>query len=145
MARDAISDQPKRKGGKMNKYEFVTELMELFDAIDTLKRDNEDLRHALNRQFNMFDYYALKKGREAILEECIYSWKECRACRNDAGEIVTTDFNDWVREKVHRVPDYMSKKALAEYFAVELKDMYEEEKAKAISRLEASEAEEGGE
>lgn len=149
----------------MNKYEFVTELMELFDAIDALKRDNEDLRHALKSHpdtstndaaevddcridggyFDMFDYFALKKGRAEILDDCTYSWNRCEAWRNSAGDIEVTDFDKWVTEKISSVPDYMSRMDFDHYFAAELKELYSKEKAKAILRLDASEAEEGGE
>lgn len=146
----------------MTKYDFITELLELFDQIDALKRDNEDLRHALQMQFDSkiddaaaaegckqnggdfatCDYYALKKGRAEILKDCTYNWKECRAWRNDNGEIAATEFDRWLKEKTSRVPDYMSRKDFAQYFAVELKEMYEEEKADAIARLKEDESEE---
>ena len=149
----------------MNKYEFITELMELFDALDTLKRDNEDMRHAMQSQldtsindaaavddckrnggdFAMFDYFALKKGRAEILDDCTYSWNRCEAWRNSAGDIEVTDFDKWITEKIRRIPDYMSRMDFDQYFAAELKELYAKEKAKAISRLEESEAEEGGE
>lgn len=146
----------------MTKYDFITELLELFDQVDALKRDNDDLRRALQMQFDStiddaaaaedckknggdfatFDYYALKKGRAEIFKDCIYNWKECSAWRNDNGEIATTEFDKWLKEKISRVPDYMSRKSFAQYFAVDLKEMYEEEKADAIARLKEDESEE---
>lgn len=146
----------------MNKYEFITEIMELFDAMDTLKRDNKDLRNAIdsrigesidsstglvvdNDDFATYDYFALKKGRDEIFNDSVYSWNELSAWRNDAGEIEVISFDDWASEKVSCVPDYMRKKDFADYFAEELKELYAEEKADAISRLEASEAKGSGE
>lgn len=142
------------------KYEYISGLIQLFDTVEELKRDNDDLRRALiqqsnksiseysakgNGDFAMFDYYAIKRGREKILNECIYSWKEVRARRGDDGEIKVTSFEDWLKEKVSHIPDYMSRKDFAKYFEVELTGIYEEEKAEAIEELKNSEKDEDDE
>lgn len=138
----------------MDKYEFITELMELFDAMDALKRENEELKSAIFRnacddaeeqpkgKFIMLDHFAIQIGREQLYKDNFYSWKECRAYRNDAGEIVTTPYDEWLEEKQHSTPDCISKLDFLEYMSPVLIRKYDQEKAEALQDLRRNESNE---
>lgn len=133
---------------------MIVAVMDVFAEINALRRENDDLKAAINRQyaanaanaddapngrFAMADIIALKKGRAEILNDCLYSWKECRAWRDESGEIEFTGFDAWFNEKLRKVPDYMSKADFLKYFAEGLSDLYENEKAKALEYLQEEE------
>lgn len=129
----------------------VIAILDVFNEIRELRRENDDLKAAIQRQyaanaddapngrFAMADVIALKKGRATILDGCLYSWKECRAWRDEDGEIEFTGFDAWIDEKICKVPDYMSKADFKEYFGKGLSDLYQKEKAEALEDLEEKE------
>lgn len=144
----------------MDKYEFLTSFMQAFDELEALKRENADLRKALEAnidiaighadkgevegdEFRTLDYYALKAGRKALIEKYFYSWRmQVEAKRDENGEIKVTKFDSWVEEAYSRCPDYTSKNLFLKYLEPTLKEKYEKEKQSAIDELIESEQEE---
>lgn len=150
----------------MEKYSLITEIMRVMDDNERLRRDNADLLRVLNGQLETtgideakeiadarknggdhaaFDYFALKEGRKAIFEDCVYSWRgEVEGTKNDDGTITVTPYDDdYKRNLINHVPDYMSRRDFMEYFEIEFRKKYEEEKAEVIASF--NDDEESGE
>lgn len=143
----------------MNKYEFLTSFMQAFDELEALKRENADLRKALESnisfaigqadkgetegdEFRTLDYYALKAGRKALIEDYFYTWNKINVERDEDGKIVATSFDSWLKRAFNRCPDYSSKNLFLKYLDADLKAMYEDKKQDAIDALIAEEQEE---
>lgn len=144
----------------MDKYEFLTSFMQAFDELEALKRENADLRKALEAnisfaigqadkgevegdEFRMLDYYALKAGRNALFDKYFYRWgRSFKAERDENGEIKVPSFDSWVKDCYDRCPDYTSKNLFLKYLEPTLKEKYEKEKQSAIDDLISEEQEE---
>ena len=144
----------------MDKYETLTNLMMVFDELETIKRENSDLKKALESnisfaigqadkgetegdEFQMLDYYALKAGREALIEKYFYSWHmKIEAKRDENGQVNVPSFDSWVEEAYSRCPDYSSKNLFLKYLEPTLREEYENRKQDAIDYLIESEQEE---
>ena len=143
----------------MDKYETFTNLMMVFDELEALKRENAELKKVLESNINIaigqadkgetegdefrtLDYYALKAGREALIEKYFYSWRmEIEAKRDENGEIKVPSFDSWVEEAYSRCPDYTSKNLFLKYLEPTLKKEYEKRKQEAIDILTTDEQE----
>lgn len=126
----------------MNKGEMILGIVELYDQIAELKsKASEPLTLTMECEAgadgsDRFDAYMIAAGKKTVLERSLYSWKECRAWKDEeTGAVVATEYNKWVKEKISNLPDYMSKQEFARYFDAELRDMYEDEKSDAIAKL----------
>lgn len=143
----------------MDKYEFLTSFMQAFDELEALKRENADLRKALEvniniaigqadkgevegNEFRTLDYYALKAGRKALIKKYFYTWNSIDVERDEDGKIVATSFDSWLKRAFDRCPDYSSKNLFLKYLDSDLKAMYEDKKQDAIDALIESEQEE---
>lgn len=126
----------------ISKYDFVSNLIQLFDQIDELKRENADLRrdmHAIEigddtpEELSAYDREVLKEGRKKILDSSLYSYCHVKVERDANGNLSVQSFDRWLDMKTNEIPNFMSRDGFAEYFAADLKERYENEKEKAIA------------
>lgn len=81
-----------------------------------------------------------KAGRKAVLKECVYGWSHVTASRDEeSGLVNVTSYEKWLKKKISRIPDYASRVGFLAYFADDLREMYEADKAEAIAELEEDE------
>lgn len=134
----------------MNKYELVNEIMKLADSyelvcmkldkanseIELLKRDTDEE----GTRGNVFNSYMIAAGRNAVFEDSIDYWHSVKVSQDeDTGEIKFQTFSNYCELNIREVPLYMSKKEFFKYFDVELHELYEADKEKAIAELKESE------
>ena len=134
-----------------NKYETITTIIELFDEIERLSKQLEALQNQkkgnkteeVNNAFepNYFEKKLLEIGKQKILKDSIYSWKEIRVKKDENGNIEVTPYERWVENKISKVPDWMSKQDFLKYFTDDLMAMYSKEKEEAIKNLESDKSE----
>lgn len=139
---------------RISKYELVTEISMLCDELEAYKREAADAKYEKNivagyvhmkQELSELDAHALNVGRKKIFHDHIYTWREVKATRNDeTGAIEVTKFEKFREAVFHSCPDWISQRDFFEYFDAEFRELYAEQKAKAIADLKASEGE-GGE
>lgn len=132
----------------MKKYDVITAVVEAFDRAEKA----ETLLHEYaalglikteEKELPRLDRIALKIGKKKIVKDSLSYWVSVSAARDtETGNLVIDDFEDWVERAISVIPDEFSKKDFMEYFDWELRIKYEEEKEKAIERLNAQEKEE---
>lgn len=140
----------------MTRTDAVMAVMQVFDRLEAAERraevaerkaaaislgedapSGDDGRPEVDR---MLDAAVIKAGRKAILKKHIYSWGCVIANRDeDSGDINVMRYERWLQEKVRSIPDYVSRDGFLAYFAQELSEMYEAEKAEAMAELEEGE------
>lgn len=140
----------------ITRTDAVMAVMQVFDRLEAAERraevaerkaaaislgedapSGDDGRPEVDR---MLDAAVIKAGRKAILEKHIYSWGCVSANRDeDSGDINVMRYERWLQEKVRSIPDYVSRDGFLAYFAQELSEMYEAEKAEAMAELEEGE------
>ena len=136
----------------MTRTDAVMAVMQVFDRLESAERKADQAARtlgdvALAEQAGnrteveaMLDAAVIKAGRKAILEKHIYSWGCVSANRDeDSGDINVMRYERWLQEKVRSIPDYVSRDGFLAYFAQELSEMYEAEKAEAMAELEQGE------
>lgn len=128
----------------IGKGEIIMGIIELYDALEASKVERDkrqvpSVRECINgegRELSKIDAMMLDAGRIKVYESVMYSWRECRAVRDDeTGAISVTPYAKWLNDKVRSVPDYMSKTDFYDYFADRLQQDYEREKQDAIAEL----------
>lgn len=136
----------------MTRTDAVMAVMQVFDRLESAERKADQAARtlgdvALAEQAGnrteveaMLDAAVIKAGRKAILKKHIYSWGCVSANRDeDSGDINVMRYERWLQEKVRSIPDYVSRDGFLAYFAQELSEMYEAEKAEAMAELEEGE------
>lgn len=136
----------------MTRTDAVMAVMQVFDRLESAERKADQAARTLGdvalaeQEGNrteveaMLDAAVIKAGRKAILEKHIYSWGCVSANRDeDSGDINVMRYERWLQEKVRSIPDYVSRDGFLAYFAQELSEMYEAEKAEAMAELEEGE------
>lgn len=127
----------------IGKGELIVSIIELYDELEASKREQDKQAPVVIKpadtdgsELSKIDARMLEAGRIKVYENCIYSYRECRATKDEeTGAISVTPYGKWLKEKVYNVPDYMSKTDFYEYFADRLQADYEREKQDAIAKL----------
>lgn len=132
----------------MTRTDAVMAVMQVLDRLEAAERkaaaislgeppSGDDGRPEADR---LLDAAVIKAGRKAILEKHIYSWGCVTATRDeDSGNVNVTSYERWLEEKTRSIPDYASRDGFLAYFAKDLNEMYEAEKAEAMAELEEGE------
>ena len=133
----------------MTRTDAVIAVMQVFDRLESAERKADQAARTLGDMAlagqegyrteaeAMLDAAVIKAGRKAVLEKHLYSWSEVNAsCDEDSGIINATSYEKWIKEKVKNIPDYASRDSFLAYFAADLSELYEAEKADAIAELE---------
>lgn len=141
----------------LNKYSTVESVMKAFDEverlkteIDRLKRVNADMK-SIDSVDDDEDPRAYQKarivehGRKNIVKEALSYWDSVKVSRGEEGQLVVQEFSDWRKEKVDKVPEFLSREDFYVLMDSELRETYERRKRDAIDKLVESERESDGE
>ena len=141
----------------LNKYSTVESVMKAFDEverlkaeIDRLKRVNADMK-SIDSVDDDEDPRAYQKarimeyGRKEIFKEALSYWDSVNVSRGEEGQLVVQEFSNWRKEKVDKVPEFLSREDFYVLMDAELRETYERRKREAIDKLIESERESDGE
>lgn len=128
----------------MNKKEMINNVIDLYDEIEQLKKENEtftrytkkEINNTSESTFSNIDHLMIEKGKEEVLRDAMYSWKEVECTYDEETDTYkVTSYISWLNKKVRRdsIPDEISFEEFKIYFREELQSMYEKEKTKALN------------
>lgn len=132
---------------RMERNDMVMGVLEVYDHINALEAENAKLRAGMVESamastekdpFEGINARILQVGREKLVEDSIRYWKDVNVKRRD-GVIVAQGFEDWLNNRVEKVPSFMSFEQFSHLCEAELRSVYESEKKKAIDSLMKSE------
>lgn len=132
----------------MNKKEMIFEVMNMYDEIERLNNQVNDLRSENIRMnlkeqsevINSIDYKMIEIAKKLLLEKCLYSGNEVRVYYDEEKDIYTAiNYERWFREKLitFEIPEKLSIHEFKTYLDDELHEMYEKEKEEAIRNKKA--------
>ena len=157
-----------RKGGsperqeemenEASKYAVVDAVLKVYDENASLRIENERLKR-LSADIETIaaqagcesDPYAYLKarimeaGRKAIVDKAFKYWHDVKVRRNEDGSLSVEKFENWRKDNVSEVPDYMSREDFYKLMDAEIRAEYEKEKRKAMDALAEAEREDDGE
>lgn len=131
-----------------SKYAVVEAVLKVYDENARLRIENERLRQ-LNADIATIaaptecesDPYAYVKarimeaGRKMLVDKALIYWHDVDVRRDDSGLLVVEKFEKWRKDKVDKVPDYMSREDFYKLMDAEIRAEYEKEKRKAMDAL----------
>lgn len=143
----------------LNQKEAVAEVLSLYEEMENLKRENEELFRAMNnnlmreeRNREKIDTLTEKLarcGREMLAKQYANTWRDAFASRTENGDIRfdPSSFEEWVNRKLDRceIPSHMSREDIFNALHEELSEIYDREKEEARKLLLEREAEAKGE
>lgn len=151
---------PTERQEEMNftsKYEVIESLMKTYDEIDRLRAEVERLKR-VNADMKIIDSVddeedprayqkarIMEYGRKMIVKEALSYWDSVSAKRGEEGQLVVQEFADWRKNKVDKVPEFLSREDFYVLMDAELRETYELRKREAIDKLVESERESDGE
>lgn len=127
----------------IGKGEIIMGIVELYDALEASERERDGRRAAVvaehgsdGGELSETDARMVEEGRAKVYGGCLRSWMKCEAARDDeTGAVSVTPYEDWLKNKIGEVPDYMSRDEFVRYFADMLERDYERERQRAIAEL----------
>lgn len=132
----------------IKRQELVSYILDLYDYVDHLEKENEKLKPYASTQngdgetLSHIDYEMIDIGKQYILNHALYSWKEVNVKYNEESDTyIVTRYEKWLKEKINTssIPDSISLDEFRTYFRKELQEMYEEEKTKALNEAKGIE------
>lgn len=131
---------------------MVRELLDLFDTIEQLRRENELLRASVEAAKpdaakpdectkNVTDaltMLVMDVGRREVLKKhCQYWTPTVRIELDDeTGDVVgVTGYREWIGDYVSKVPDECSRNEFYDFFDTELRATYDREYEKALAAI----------
>lgn len=146
------------KETKMDKYAVVEAVLKVYDENARLRIENERLKQLKADIATISaptecgsDSYAyamariMEAGRKVIMDKALDYWHDVRLHRNDDGSLSVEKFEEWRKDKVSKVPDYMSRDDFYKLIDVELRSEYEKKKRDAMDALAEAEREDDDE
>lgn len=141
-----------------SKYAVVEAVLKVYDENARLRIENERLKH-LNADIATIaaptecesDPYAyakariMEEGRKTLVDNALRYWRSVMVSRNDDGSLSVEKFEKWRKDKVDKVPDYMSREDFHKLMDAEIRAEYEKEKRKAMDALAEAEREDDDE
>lgn len=128
----------------LNRQGFISDVLDLYDYIDELERENERLTRERNlrpttkpKGLNYVDMVMLERGKKEIFNEVYRNWCKVKCTYNeDTGKYDFTPFNEWIKHKLDMddMPRTLSFDDFVAYFKQELQERYAEEKKEAIKQ-----------
>lgn len=150
-----------RKAGIMvtylNKYSTIESVMKAFDEverlkaeIDRLKRVNADMKsiESVDDEEDPRSYQKariMEYGRKMIVEKALSYWDSVKVSRGEEGQLIVQEFANWRKERVNKVPEFLSREDFYVLMDAELRETYELRKRDAIDKMVESERESDGE
>lgn len=129
----------------LNQKEAVNEVLSVYEEMENLKQQNEELFRAMNNnllreernreKIDTLTEKLAKYGHNILMMEFSRAWNVITASYPDGEGIDFTPrtFEKWIDEKLKRIsiPDYMSKNDVISAMYNELFDLYQKEKEEA--------------
>lgn len=123
----------------LNRQGFISDILDLYDYIDELERENERLKNSIpkvtrkeeKKGINYVDMVMIERGKKEIFGEVFRNWNRVQCKYNeDTKRYEFTPFNDWLKHKfdMDYMPRTLSFDDFAEYFKEELQERYAKEK-----------------
>ena len=131
------------KDNMLKRQDFISDVLDLYDYIDTLEIENQDLKNKLptrrpkDKDITYIDVLMIKEGKEKIFHDVVRSWNRVECNYNeDTEQYDVTPFNKWVGRKIDKdyLPKVMSYDDFVTYFKYELSEMYKKEKEEALRK-----------
>lgn len=151
---------PTERQEEMNftsKYEVIESLLKTYDEVDRLKAEVERLKR-VNADMKSIDSVddeedprayqkarIMEYGRKEIVKEALSYWDSVKVSRGEEGQLIVQEFSNWRKERVDKVPEFMSREDFYVLMDAELREIYELRKRDAIDKLVESERESDGE
>lgn len=128
----------------MKKSEMIIGIIELYDELEAERAKNRKAPYVTPvsecEGISEIDRCLIAVGKNKVLEEAINAWWTVNVHKDDeTGRYEAQSYEDWLRRKVEDVPSFMSRNQFYEYFADDLRDIYDHEVDKETSKLIAKE------
>lgn len=133
----------------LNRHGFISDILDLYDYIDKLERENEKLTRERNlrpttkpKGLNYVDMVMLERGKKEIFSEVFRNWNRVQCTYNEeTGKYSFTPFSDWIKHKLDMddMPRTLSFDDFTLYFKQELQEHYNKEKEEALRKAKEEE------
>lgn len=128
----------------LNRQGFISDILDLYDCIDNLERENEQLKRERNlrpttqsKGINFIDMVMIERGKKEIFNEVFRNWNRVQCTYDEeTGKYNVTPFNEWIKHKLDMdyMPNTLSFDDFVCYFKQELQEHYLKEKKEAIKK-----------
>lgn len=139
----------------LSQKEAVNEVLSLYEEMENMKRQNEELFRIMNdnllreeRNREKIDTLTEKferYGREMLAKQYANTWRDVFASRteNDGIRFDPDSFEEWASRKLDRreIPSHMSREDIYNALCIDLYEIYDSEKEEAKKILLEKEAE----
>lgn len=130
----------------LNRQGFISDVLDLYDYIDELERENERLKNSIpkvtrkeeKKGINYVDMVMIERGKKEIFGEVLRNWNRVQCKYNeDTKRYEFTPFNDWLKHKfdMDDMPRTLSFDDFVGYFKEELQERYTKEKDEALKKF----------
>lgn len=128
---------------------MVMGVLEVYDRINVLEAENAKLKAGMvseiiapegNDLLAGIKARILQFGREKIVDDALDYWRRVNVTRDD-GQLKVTSYEKWLKDKLTKVPEFMSVVQFKEICKAELKAEYEKKKKEAMDDFLSTETE----
>lgn len=120
---------------------MVMGVLEVYDRINVLEAENAKLKAGMVSEITTpegddplagIKARILQFGREKIVDDALDYWRRVSVARDDDGQLKVMSYESWLKNKLTKVPEFMSVVQLKEICKAELKAEYEKKKKEAM-------------
>ena len=138
------------KAGKMERNDMVMGVLEVYDHINALEAENAKLKAGMVSEITAptgddplagIKARIMQVGREKLVDDALNYWHSVNVTRDDDNQLRVTSYEKWLKDKLDRVPEFMSVVQFKEICKEELKAEYEKKKKEAMDDFLSKEAE----
>ena len=128
---------------------MVMGVLEVYDRINVLEAENAKLKAGMVSEITTpegddplagIKARILQFGREKIVDDALDYWRRVNVTRDD-GQLKVTSYEKWLKDKLTKVPEFMSVVQFKEICKAELKAEYEKKKKEAMDDFLSTETE----
>lgn len=128
---------------------MVMGVLEVYDRINVLEAENAKLKAGMVSEITApvgddplagIKARILQFGREKIVDDALDYWRRVNVTRDD-GQLKVTSYEKWLKDKLTKVPEFMSVVQFKEICKAELKAEYEKKKKEAMDDFLSTETE----
>lgn len=134
---------------KMERNDMIMGVLEVYDHINVLEAENAKLKAGMVSEITApegddplagIKARILQFGREKIVDDALDYWRRVNVTRDD-GQLKVTSYEKWLKDKLTKVPEFMSVVQFKEICKAELKAEYEKKKKEAMDDFLSTETE----
>lgn len=124
----------------MERNDMVMGVLDAYDRIQRLEAENARLKAGMVSEITApagddplagIKTRIMQVGREKIVEDSLDYWRRVSVARDD-GQLKVMSYESWLKNKLTKVPEFMSVVQLKEICKAELKAEYEKKKKEAM-------------